>query len=143
MLKGLSIARLCLGLILVSEPVSAHHSFSAEFDANKPVKLTGTVTKVELINPHSWIHMDVKLPDGTLQHWMIEGGTPNALMRRGLKRDSLPVGTEIVVAGYQAKDGSLKANGRDLTFPDGRKLFLGSSGTGAPYELTPGAGKTN
>src|SRR5271154_2377643 len=137
MLKGLSIARLCLGLILVSEPVSAHHSFSAEFDANKPVKLTGTVTKVELINPHSWIHMDVKLPDGTLQHWMIEGGTPNALMRRGLKRDSLPVGTEIVVAGYQAKDGSLKANGRDLTFPDGRKLFLGSSGTGSPYDNDP------
>jgi hypothetical protein len=139
MQKKLSIVALCLGLLLAIKPALAHHAFSAEFDANKEVKLTGTVTKVEWINPHSWIHIAVKQPDGSTQEWMIEGGTPNALMRRGLTRDALPVGTVIVVTGYQAKDGTLKANGRDLTFSDGKTLFLGSSGTGAPYD--PGAGK--
>jgi hypothetical protein len=128
-----------LALLLAVGPVRAHHAFSAEFDAKREVKLTGTVTKMEWINPHAWIHIDVKKPDGKVEQWMIEGGTPNALMRRGLTRDSLPAGTVIVVDGYQAKDGSLRANGRDLTFPDGRKLFLGSSGTGAPYDKDPSA----
>jgi hypothetical protein len=125
--------------LLAAGPVLAHHAFSAEFDAKKEVKLTGTVTKMEWINPHAWIHIDVKKPDGTVEQWMIEGGTPNALMRRGLTRDSLPAGTVIVVDVYQAKDGRLRANGRDLTFHDGRKLFLGSSGTGAPSDKDPAA----
>jgi hypothetical protein len=114
--------------------VMAHHAFSAEFDANKPVKLVGTVTRVEWVNPHAWIHVNVSNPDGTVTEWAIEGGTPNTLLRRGLTRNSLPVGTELVVEGYQAKAGGPRANGRDLTFKDGRKLFLGSPGTGAPQE---------
>jgi hypothetical protein len=118
-----------LGLVA---PVLAHHAFSAEFDARKPVKLEGTVSKMQWINPHAWIHVDVKRPDGKLETWMIEGGTPNTLFRRGFTKDSLKTGTRIVVEGYRAKDGSLRANGRDITFPDGRKLFMGSSGTGAP-----------
>jgi uncharacterized protein DUF6152 len=117
---------------LATVPVWAHHSFAAEFDAGKPVKLTGTVTEMEWINPHSWIHMDVKGPDGKVTAWMVEGGSPNALLRRGFTKDSLPAGSEVVVEGYQAKDGSNRANGRDITFADGRKLFLGSAGTGAP-----------
>jgi hypothetical protein len=114
--------------------VRAHHAFAAEFDAQKPVKLEGTVTNVEWINPHAWIHIDVKRPDGTVEAWMIEGGTPNTLFRRGVTKNSLPYGTVIVVDGYQSKDGTLKANGRDLTFKDGRKLFIGSTGTGAPND---------
>ena len=116
----------------------AHHAFAAEFDANKPVNLRGPVTKVEWINPHAWIHIDNKNPDGTITPWMVEGGTPNTLLRRGITKDSLVIGTEIVVRGYQSKDGLCKpkcrANGRDVTFPDGRKLFMGSSGTGAPKD---------
>src|SRR5579871_5638691 len=113
--------------------VSAHHAFAAEFDANKPVHFTGAVTKMEWINPHAWLHVDVKKPDGTVENWAIEAGTPNVLYRRGFTKDSLLVGTVVVVDGYQAKDGSHRCNGRDLTLPDGRTLFLGSSGTGAPY----------
>jgi hypothetical protein len=121
-------------LAAVSAPAWAHHAFAAEFDAKKPVKLQGKVTKVEWINPHAWIHIDVKNADGTSTEWMIEAGTPNTLFRRGFTKDSLTVGTEIVVDGYQAKDASFRANGRDITFPDGRKLFLGSENTGAPGE---------
>jgi hypothetical protein len=122
------------GLLWAAGTASAHHAFNAEFDQDRPVQLRGTVTRVEWINPHTWIHIDVKNADGTVEQWSIEGGTPNTLLRRGLKRDTLPAGTEILVDGYQAKDGSNKANGRDVTFTDGRTLFMGSSGTGAPYE---------
>ena len=127
---------LILGALLLAcgASLSAHHSFAAEFDANQPVQLKGTVAKVEWINPHTWIHLDVKKPDGTTERWMIEGGTPNTLLRRGLTKASLPEGTELVVDGYKAKNGSNRANGRDVTFPDGRKMFLGSSGTGAPRD---------
>ena len=122
------------GLVLASARTSAHHAFAAEFDANNPVKLRGTVAKMEWINPHTWIHLDVKTPKGTVERWMIEGGPPNALYRRGFTQKSLPQGAEIVVEGFRAKDGSMRANGRDLTFADGRRLFVGSSGTGAPKD---------
>jgi hypothetical protein len=128
----LGAASVCL--LVGSAHLSAHHAFSAEFDANKPITLRGTVAKVEWINPHSWIHVDVKSPDGKVERWMIEGGNPTVMLRRGLTKDSLPVGTEIVVEGYRAKGNPFRANGRDLTFPDGRKLFMGSSGTGAPLD---------
>ena len=129
-----AFALTALSLVYLSTTARAHHAFSAEFDANKPIKLQGTVTKMEWINPHSWIHLEVKQPNGKVVEWMIEGGAPNALVRRGFSKSSLPVGTFILVDGFQAKDGSNTANGRDLTLPDGKKLFMGSSGTGAPDE---------
>ena len=123
-----------VALLMAVVPVRAHHAFGAEFDAAKPVKFTGTVTEVEWVNPHAWIHVDVKKPDGTVEQWMIEAGTPNTLFRRGFSKNSLAVGTEVVVNGFQSKDGRNRANGRYLTLPDGRELFLGSPGTGAPEE---------
>ena len=134
MRKTLAVVIAGAGLLLGTVPVRAHHAFAAEFDAKKPLQLKGTVTKMEWINPHAWIHIDVKKPDGTVESWMIEGGTPNTLLRRGFTKNSLLPGTEIAVDGYQAKDGSHRANGRDLTLPDGKKLFMGSSGTGAPAD---------
>jgi hypothetical protein len=121
-------------LVIAVRPAMAHHAFAAEFDAKKPVKLTGKVTKMEWINPHAWIHIDVKKPDGSVEEWMIEAGTPNTLLRRGFTKDSLKAGTEVVVDGYQSKDGSLRANGRDITLPNGKTLFLGGDSTGAPYQ---------
>ena len=123
-----------LFVVLAARPLAAHHAFAAEFDAKKPVKLKGTVTKMEWINPHAWIHIDVKKADGSVEEWMIEAGTPNTLLRRGFTKDSLKAGTEVVVDGYQSKDGSLRANGRDITLPNGQTLFLGGQSTGAPYD---------
>jgi hypothetical protein len=111
----------------------AHHAFAAEFDVKKPIHFTGVITKVELVNPHAWIHVDVKGSDGQVTSWMVEAGTPNVLLRRGFTKNTVAVGTEVVVDGFQAKDSSFRASGRDLTLPDGRKLFLGAdSGPGAP-----------
>ena len=132
--NSIAVAIALAAALLVSGSALAHHSFQAEFDISKPMTVKGTVTKVEWVNPHAWIHIDVKKPDGSMERWMIEGGTPNTLFRRGVTKESLLPGTSIIVTGYQAKDGSLKGNGRDLTFADGRKLFLGSNGTGAPSE---------
>ena len=134
MRRHLLVGLAAVSLTLAAAPLYAHHAFSSEFDADKPLELSGTVSKMEWVNPHAWIHIEVKKPDGKVEEWMIEGGTPNTLMRRGVSRDTLKIGTPVVVTGYQAKDGSNRANGRDITYPDGRKLFLGSTGTGAPYE---------
>lgn len=125
---------IALVALLAAAQLLAHHAFSAEFDANRPVQLKGTVTKMEWINPHAWIHIDVTMEDGKVEQWMIEGGTPNTLFRRGFTKQSLMPGTIIMVDGYQAKDGTQKANGRDLTFENGQRLFMGSSGTGAPRD---------
>ena len=123
------------GLIAaVTSHVIAHHAFSAEFDRNRPVLLRGPIVRVEWVNPHTWIHLEVTNEDGSKQVWMVEGGTPNTLLRRGLSRDTITPGTYIVVDGYQSKDRSARANGRDVTFEDGRKFFMGSSGTGAPSD---------
>jgi hypothetical protein len=127
----LSVAAL---LMLVPVSLWAHHAFAAEFDATKPVKLRGTVMKMDWINPHAWIHIDVKATDGKVTRWMIEAAAPNAMLRRGFNQDSLPIGTEILIEGFQAKDGANRANGSSITYPDGKKLFIGSQGTGAPVE---------
>jgi hypothetical protein len=129
-----SIAIFGLGLLMMAAPIWAHHAFAAEFDVNKPLILKGTVTKMEWINPHAWIHIDVKDTEGKVTPWMIEAGAPNGLLRRGFTKNSLLPGTDIVVEGWQAKDGSFRANGSNITLPDGKKLFVGSSGTGAPFE---------
>src|SRR3979411_394919 len=123
----LCAAVVTIGLLALGpKPLSAHHAFASEFDANRPVKFNGTVSKMMWVNPHAWIYVDVKKPDGSTEEWMVEAGTPNTLLRRGFTKTSLLPGTEISVDGYQSKDGSLRVNGRDLTLPDGRTLFLGS-----------------
>ena len=127
----LGITFMSLALLLIAVPVWAHHAFSAEYDASKPLTLKGKVTKWELVNPHSWIHIDVVGPDGKVTPWMVEGGSPNSLLRNGFTKNSLPAGTEIVVEGYQAKDGANRAVGKDITYPDGKRLFLGGSAPGA------------
>jgi hypothetical protein len=141
-MSAIAIALPGLFLTWTAISLSAHHSFAAEFDAGKPVNFKGTVTRMEWVNPHVWLHIDVMKKDGSVENWAFEAGTPSVLFRRGFTKNSLLPGTVVVVDGYQAKDGSKRANGRDLTFTDGRKLFLGSSGTGAPYELTPQTPKT-
>ena len=145
MMKKLAVVVAGAGLFLVlaAPPLLAHHAFAAEFDANKPVTMKGTVTKMEWVNPHVWLHIDVKTPGGKVENWAFEAGTPNVLFRRGFTRQSLATGTVVVVDGYQAKDGTRRANGRNITFEDGKQLFMGSSGTGAPYELKqkPGSSK--
>ena len=122
-----------VALFTASQPAAAHHAFGSEFDANSPVLLKGKIVKIEWVNPHTWIHVEIVKPDGAKEVWMVEGGSPNTLLRRGANKNSFPVGTDIVVDGYQARDHSeFRANARNVTFPDGRKLFLGSTGTGAP-----------
>ena len=130
-----TLAVLIAGLTLTAAatvPLAAHHSFAAEFDAKQPVLFKGTVTKMEWINPHVWIHMNVTQPNGKTEPWMVEGGAPTVLFRRGFSKTSLQAGTQIVVDGYRAKDGTNKMNAREITLADGRKLFAGSDGTGAP-----------
>ena len=129
---SIGIAGIGLCLAGTAVPVVAHHAFSAEFDADKPIELTGTVTRMEWTNPHVWLHMEVKKPDGTIEAWAFEAGTPNVLFRRGFTKESLKTGTQITVDGYQSKDGSLRANGRDVTLPNGQTLFLGTAD--APYD---------
>lgn len=135
-----STAVVAAGIVMMTPlPAAAHHAFGGEFDANKPVLLKGKLVKVEWVNPHSWLHVEITKPDGSTEVWMVEGGSPNSLLRRGVTKDSLKVGTEVVVDGYQARDHSLlRANGRNITTADGKKLFLGSSGTGAPDDPKDG-----
>ena len=134
MKKILIVSAAAFVLIAGVSKLYAHHAFGAEFDPNLPLLLKGPVVKVEWINPQTWIHVEVTDKDGKKEVWMVEGGTPNSLLRRGLKRDTLKPGQQVIVDGYQAKDRSHRANGRDVTLPDGQKFFLGSSGTGAPYD---------
>ena len=133
-----------LAILVYAVPAVAHHAFGAEFDPDAPIRLQGTIVRVEWVNPHSWIHLEITNDDGETEVWMVEGGTPNVLQRRGLRRECLPIGTELIVDGYQAKDHSLtRANGRDVTFTDGTKFFLGSSGTGAPTDGAENRGRDN
>ena len=136
MKNTLMIAMAGAGLLFAAAvPVVAHHAFGAEFDANRPVLLKGKIVKIELVNPHAWIHVEIpKTEGGGTEVWMVEGGTPNTLLRRGITKTTLAIGTEVIVDGYQSKDRSNRANGRDITFQDGKKLFMGSSGTGAPRD---------
>ena len=135
MRRALFALVLGVGLVAAGSTAIAHHAFGAEFDPNAPIRLQGKVVRIEWVNPHTWIHLEITKPDGTKEEWMVEGGTPNTLLRRGITRESIAVGTELIVDGYQTKDHSLpRANGRDVTFTDGRKLFMGSSGTGAPRD---------
>jgi len=133
-----SVVAVGLLLVAATPPLQAHHAFSAEFDANRPIELRGTITGMEWVNPHSWLHIDVKKPNGTVEQWMVEGGPPTTLLRRGITKKSLQIGAEVVINGFQSKDASCKpacrANGRDISFTDGQKLFMGSSGTGAPLD---------
>jgi hypothetical protein len=131
-----ALAATAVGILISTVQLPAHHAFTAEFDTKKPVKLRGTIAKIELVNPHSWIYIDVKNEDGTTAQWMLEAGSPNVLVRRGFSKTALPKGTEVIFEGFQAKDGSNRANGRDITFPDGKKLFIGSTGAEGPPEDT-------
>ena len=134
MSKRLSFFGIGVGLLLAATPAWPHHSFAAEFDESKPVTLRGTLTKMELTNPHGWIHMDVKGPDGKVVNWAVETGPTNALIRRGLRKTDFAPGSEIIIKGFRAKNGTTTANGREITFADGRDFFMGSSGTGAPAD---------
>jgi hypothetical protein len=130
LMMRLTMLAAAAGLVVaVARPAAAHHSFSAEFDSSKAVTLTGEVVMMEWVNPHTWLHIDVKKPDGSVERWKIEGGSPSVLLRLGWNRNSLPIGTKVTVLGFQAKDGSLRASSRDLQFPDGRRMDLGGSGS--------------
>ena len=133
-LKRACVAALCAVPVLVGVKSSAHHAFGAEFDPNRPLLLRGPVVKIEWTNPHAWFHIEHTNDDGTKTVWMVEAGTPNTLLRRGIHRNSVPIGTEVVVDGYQSKDLSMRANGRNMTFANGQTMFMGSSGTGAPRD---------
>lgn len=130
----LSLMAVGFGMLLATVPVAAHHSFAAEFDATKPMTLRGTLTKMEWVNPHGWIYMDVKGPDGKVTNWAVEAGAPNGLLRRGLRKDDFPAGIEIIVDGFLAKNGSHTLNGRTVKLTDGRNFFMGSSGNGVPRD---------
>ncbi len=134
MRRNMLVLVTAMALLMAAAPAPAHHAFSAEFDGTKQVNLRGTIARMDWINPHAWLHIDVKETNGAVTRWMIELGPPNSLIKRGWSKKSVPAGIEVLVLGYQAKDGAKRANGRDITLPDGRKLFAGSSGTGAPYD---------